>query len=350
MHILFVSGGSVGHLAPAVAVWRAVRSLAPDAQAHVLCAERADEREFLRAEGMDAVPMPLPRRGLLFPLLFLRALLRSFALLKTLRPDVVMSKGGALSVPLCIAARLRGIPIVLHESDAVMGLANRIVSLMATTVCLGFDGASGHRRAVVTGNPIRPMVTQGSKEEGMKLTGLTGDRPVLLVTGGSQGAAVLNAWVQENIHGLLEHCDVVHITGRNKAGAGHRPGYWQREFVTDELPHLYAMASLAVCRAGAGSIFELAATGVPAVLVPIPELANNHQVKNAEVVERSGGCVVTPQAEVQRHLFGVVTSLLADRAKRDEMSARMASVRRPDAALQIAREVLACVARTSADA
>lgn len=344
MEILFVSGGSVGHLAPAVAVWRALRTLAPEAHAHVICAQRTDEREFLRTENLPAIPMPVPKRGVLFPVIFLRSFIRSRTVLSELRPDVVMSKGGALSVPLCLAAKLRGIPVVLHESDAVMGLANRLVARLADTVCLGFDVPSAHAHAVFTGNPVRPTVTQGAREEGLRITGLSGKRPILLVMGGSQGAAVLNEWVKEHLHGLLEHCDVMHITGRGKQGAPVREGYWRREFVTAELPHLYAAASLAVSRAGAGSLSELAANRIPTVLVPIPHLANDHQTKNAEIARRNGACAVTPQADLQRHLFTTVTSLLSDEAKRTEMSAQMALLQRPDAAVQIAKEVLRCVA------
>lgn len=345
--VLFVCGGSVGHCAPAVAVWNELARLRRDLRPLFVCAPRADEEEFLASEGVPFVAVALPRRSPSLPVTFLRALRAAGGILDREHPAAVLGKGGALTLPVCLAARMRGIPVVVHESDAVMGWANRLVAPFATTVCMGMEGEPPRRNAVFTGNPVRAQVRAGRREEGLRITGLSGARPVLLVMGGSQGAAALNAWVSAHLDELLAACDIVHIAGRGKDIPLTRPGYWHRAFVTAELPHLYALSTLAVSRAGAGGIGELAAARVPGILVPIAGLAGDHQVRNARAAQAGGGFVVRPQEEMRRHLFADVTSLLADQPRRERMQEHLAAMDRPAAALQIAEEVSLCVARES---
>lgn len=359
MHVLFVAGGSVGHTAPAVAVWQALKDLQPDATAFFICAPRKDECEFLQKERIVFYPLPIPRIGVALPWNFVRALFGTWNIMKEEKPDAVFSKGGALSVPVCLAAWLRGIPIVLHESDAVMGTANRVIAKIAKKICVGMEAPREEKsplqtssstlnaqrsKLMFTGNPVRPMMREGKKEEGLRITGYSGAKPILCINGGSQGAQVLNEWLIAHIDALLPLCDVIHITGRGKTGAPEKPGYWHREFVVEELPHLYAITTLAVTRAGAGTISELAATGVPAVLVPLPGLAHDHQLLNARLAAASGGCIVTPQEGLSDHLFPAVTSLLADGTACTEMSARMHTLDVPSASRQIAEVIVSCLA------
>ncbi len=341
MRALFVSGGSVGHLAPALAVWKSLQAMAPGAACHFICAQRSDEIDVLTRENIPFSALSLPKHS---PIRFVKNMASAWKRMTAFRPEVVFSKGGSLSVPVCLVAWVRGIPIVLHESDAVMGLANSMVARLATTICVGMPQKSMTKTFVLTGNPVRPLVTEGKKEEGLKLTGLSGTRPILLVIGGSQGAQFLNEWVAAHLATLLTHCDVIHITGRGKAGAPHTNGYWSTPYAHDELKHLYACTDLAVSRAGAGAISELAATAIPTILVPLPGLAHDHQTKNARAACGSGGCEVMQQPEVNDHLILRVVALLENTLKRREMSQRMTSLYRPDAARQIAVLVSACVA------
>lgn len=349
MKILFACGGSIGHVAPAVAVWRALSEKHPGAAAVFVCANREDEKEFLAKEMLRFQTLPVPRLGFPFLWKFPQGFFGSFSILKQEKPDAVLSKGGAMSVPLSLAAWVKGIPVVLHESDAVMGTANRMIARIARHVCLG-TGEPRSAKEVMTGNPVRPLMREGKKEEGRRITGLSGAKPVLMVNGGSQGAKTLNEWVAANIGRLLPVCDIIHITGRGKRGADKRDGYFCAEFVTSELPHLYACSSLALTRAGAGTIGELAATGTPAILVPLPGLAHDHQTKNAVQAAASGGCMVMQQDDLPGHLFPLLTSILADHGKQAEMSARIRTLDRPAAALQIAEVIAACLAPAGADA
>ncbi len=343
---LLAGGGSLGHLAPCVAVARALREQVPDASLHIVCARREEETSFLRREDLPHTALPLPKRTWKFPFAFLKALREAGAMLDSFRPHAVFCKGGAVSVPVALAARRRRIPIVLHESDAVMGRANRLIARWARTVCLGMADPKPEVRipkSVFTGNPIRPELTQGNRGEGMTTTGFTGDKPVLLVLGGSQGAQALNETVAARLDELLLRCNVIHLTGPGKAGATPRAGYWSAPFAHDELPHLYALATLALSRSGAGSIAELAANGIPAILVPLRGVAQDHQEANARAAERSGGCMVIEQDDLPARLVPTVQRLLADTTALEAMGGLMSTLHRPIAAKDIADAVVAVV-------
>lgn len=343
MKILLVGGMSGGHVAPLVAVWRALQSRVPNAAAHFICSEREGDAAFLAGEGVAFTRLPAPRLSLLFPATFLRAFLGARRVIASFRPAVVFGKGGALSVPVCLAARMAKIPIVLHDSDAVAGRANAIVARWAAAVCRGFP-QPGDPLPMFTGNPIRPEVTRGSRERGLALTEFSGHRPVLLVIGGSQGSEALNEAVRLRLDGLLETCDVAHLTGAGKEPAVARAGYWSRGFLHRELPDLYAIADLALSRAGAGAIGELAANGIPMILVPLRGVGHDHQEANARAVERRGGCVVLEQCDLPGMLVPTVVALLREESKLTGLAENAHTFHRPDAADVIAGIVVGAAA------
>jgi UDP-N-acetylglucosamine--N-acetylmuramyl-(pentapeptide) pyrophosphoryl-undecaprenol N-acetylglucosamine transferase len=342
MTILCIGGGSIGHTAPCVAVARALLSLHPTVNVHIACADREEEVLFLTTENLPYTTLHLPRRGFLFPLSFLRSLRQAKKLLHRLHPDVVFCKGGALCIAPAWAAHRMGIPIVLHESDAVMGRANKLISRWSTTVCLGMETKNEklETRNVFTGNPIRPELIRGNREEGLRITGFSGTRPILLVLGGSQGAEALNGFIRNHLPELLKVCDVAHVTGPGKASAGAQPGYWSSAFALHEYPHLFALASLALSRAGAGTISELAANGVPAILIPLEGLAQDHQVRNAEAAVESGGCLLVKQERMETELPPTILRILSEENTRKKMSENIGKLHRPDAAVSIARLIL----------
>ncbi len=344
-HILFVGGGSIGHLAPAVAVWRALRAFAPETQASFVCSERGEDTRFLSVEGLSYTTTDAPRLSFSFPWKFFQAYRHARAILDTLQPRALFSKGGYVSVPLCLAARRRGIPIVLHESDAVSGYANRLVSRWAAHICCGFPDQpitkNQKPKTTHTGNPIREEIMRGSREQGLRITGFTGERPILLVLGGSQGAQALNEAVHEHFDALTELCDIAHLTGRGKRAArADSPRYWSREFVVEELPHLYAIADIALSRAGAGCIAELAANAIPALFVPLRGVAHDHQEQNARRVAEAGGCLLLEQAELEQGLVPSVADLVHNLQKRRQMAQALRQFAREGAARQIA-EIIA---------
>ncbi len=363
MRILYVSGGSAGHLAPLIAVERAMKEAHPKAESLFVCSQIDDDISFLKKEGVHFQPLPLPRHPLRHPIKLLQSIRSARAIIDTYQPDVIFSKGGIVSIPLCFVAHRKKIPIVLHESDAVMGRANRLVARWATRICTGFPVASSFqlsafrknkdaarsqkleaRSFVVTGNPIRPSITNGSKAEGLRITKLSGKRPVLLVIGGSQGAQALNDAIYEYIDALLAHVDIVHVTGKGKGKMLDKSGYWSVEFAHEELPHLYAIATLALSRAGAGTIGELAANGIPSILVPIKGLANDHQVMNAKSTSNSGGCITMEQSTLQTQIVSSIVNLVEDQERLSTMSKKIRDIYHPEAARRIADIVAGCLA------
>ncbi|MFH0851503.1 MAG: UDP-N-acetylglucosamine--N-acetylmuramyl-(pentapeptide) pyrophosphoryl-undecaprenol N-acetylglucosamine transferase [Candidatus Peregrinibacteria bacterium] len=339
--VLFIGGGSIGHIAPSIAIAQALKEIREDLDIHFVVSDRQNEADFVTQNGFAAIPFRAPRLGWNFLWTFWGAVRRAHALLEELQPHVIFDKGGFVGVPLCFAARKRGIPIVLHESDAVSGWANWLVGRWAKTVCLGFKGSLAGPKTLFTGNPIRPIITSGSRQRGIALTGLSRMRPILLVLGGSQGALALNRAVATNLTALLECSDIIHITGEGKTTVlKNPPGYWQCAFAGEEYPHLLAAADLALSRAGAGTIAELAAAGLPAILVPLEGVAHDHQRRNTEVAVRSGGCILLEQGRLSTSLVPTVRHLIEAMDSRHIMSSAMRTLHHPEAARQIA-EVIA---------
>ncbi len=327
--ILFAACGSIGHIAPCIAVWRAVQKIEPTAQSHVVCSTRQEDQTFLQKEDMTFTALGGRRLSVwTLPMMLQRA----WRLLGDVKPDVIFTKGGGVTIPVALAGWIRRIPIVVHESDAVPGRATRFISKFAAVSINGFR----------EGNPLRPGIHDGSREKGLALTGLSGSRPILLVTGGSQGAQIFNETIKRHIDELLRSVDIIHITGEGKGGVEQKmSGYWKSAFVHEDLHHLYAIADLALGRAGSGTIGELAANGIPAILVPLEGLAQNHQVKNAEAAAVSGGCIVLAHRTFGENLVPTIVRLLTEPSLLRTMKEKIRTFSRLDASKKTAQTVLA---------
>lgn len=287
---------------------------------------------------------------------------RCVSILRRTRPDAVVVTGGYVGLPVAIAARLRHLPLVLHEQNAVLGLSNRLASRFADAVALSFPGRGEGlgSRAHVVGNPVRPEIAAlGRAEAGAAARadaighfGLETGRRTLLLTGGSQGARRINDAALGS-GGLYDRwrsdgrVQVLQLTGtRNAEGVEaalaslRRPGdriVWHALPYTPRMDLAYALADLAVSRAGASTIAELQAAAVPAVLVPYPFAAGDHQSRNAEVVERAGAAMAIADADLDApRLAEVAERLLFDDEGRGRMSAAMRGLARPEAAASLA--------------
>lgn len=350
--ILFAGGGSIGHIAPSIAVAHAIREQNPACAIHFLCGNKKMEMDFIVAQGF-ASQQVTPSPSYLHPAL--GGCIAFFNAKKMLghNPDVIFSKGGALSTPVCIMAKLLGIPVILHESDAVMGRANALAMTLglADTICTGFPSVSHHPHTIVTGNPVRRGIANGSREKGLALTGrLTGEKPILLILGGSQGAQCFNDVVATHLDSLLTFCDVIHITGKNKRHAADHPGYWHAEFVKNELPDLYATADFALSRAGAGAIGELAANGLPTILVPLRGVGHDHQYHNARALERENACMHIPQEKLAESLVSTLKELIRSPSLRHALAQNIRRFANPNASGHIAKILLQCIEECEGDA
>jgi UDP-N-acetylglucosamine--N-acetylmuramyl-(pentapeptide) pyrophosphoryl-undecaprenol N-acetylglucosamine transferase len=300
---------------------------------------------------LDTFPVSgLPRRPGLAQFRALAAAVRSpfaaLGILRRRRPDVVLGAGGYVGGPMVLAARLRGIPAALTEADAHVGLANRLASPFAKRVFLAYPvkGRNGPKYRVV-GRPIPAAHLGGARGRARQDFGLPADGPVVIVLGGLVGARTLNelavaAWGD---HGPA----VLHLAG-GRDFAGLRPRVSRPDYVlleqTDRFGDALAAADVAVSRAG-GTVWELAAAGLPAVLVPYPHATSDHQTLNARWFERGGGAVVVPDGEAPNRVPPLVAELLADPKRLASMAEAMRVVARPEAADEIAEELIALAAR-----
>ncbi|MBI4129462.1 UDP-N-acetylglucosamine--N-acetylmuramyl-(pentapeptide) pyrophosphoryl-undecaprenol N-acetylglucosamine transferase [Candidatus Peregrinibacteria bacterium] len=351
--LLACGSGSIGHLAPLVAICRALLTLAPSTEILISCGMRPEEGEYLRREHMPFATLPQPRRSWSFPQTFLRSYRAACHLLASFQPDLILSRGGAISVPLCLAATRKHLPVVLHESDSVMGLATRCTAWWARTITTGFPLENYplvfRSRITATGNPVRPEIMRGSREEGLRITRFSGKKPILLALGGSQGAQAINEAVVHLLPELTKLCDIIHITGPGKRISTPYPlppisSYWSAEYVHSELPHLYASATLALSRAGAGVLSELAANGVPSIIVPLRGLAQDHQWHNARFFAQYNACILLEQEEIDRRLVAEIQSMIHHPNICTELGESFLSLHRPDAARHIAEIVLKNIA------
>ena len=238
--------------------------------------------------------------------------------LKEYRPDVIFSKGGYVAVPVVRAAHTLHSPCVIHESDVTPGLANKLCFSSADKVCCNFPETLEKLpadKAVLTGTPIREDLFTGSREEGLKLCGFTDDKPVLMVTGGSQGAASVNSAVRENLDALLKDFQIVHLCGKDKMDNLRLtiPGYKQFEFVSDEMKHIFAMADVVISRAGAGAISELLALKKPNILVPLAHDSRGDQILNADSYRAQGYSMVVTDEELPETIVDAVQRLYSER-------------------------------------
>jgi len=229
----------------------------------------------------------------------------ALAIVRSVKPTVVFSKGGYVTVPVILAARFCGIPVVIHESDITPGLANKIVMPFVSAVCTSFpETAAGSKKAIYTGAIIRSEIMKGDRARGLKLCGFTGSKPTLLVTGGSLGALRINACLRKAVPNLAVRYDIVHLCGRGKVEDIHQPGYRQFEYLSEDMPHVFALSDVVVSRAGANTIFELLALKKPHVLIPLDKNASRgDQILNAESFASHGFSVVLREKDMTPETF-----------------------------------------------
>ena len=228
---------------------------------------------------------------------------QSAHLMRSLKPDVCFSKGGFVSVPVVVGAWLNRVPTLCHESDLTPGLANKICSKFARKIATTFPECAETlgKKAVFTGTPLRPELFCGSREKGLAMAGFTPDKPVLLMMGGSLGAQSVNQALREALPRLLPRMQVFHLCGKGNIDESLRntEGYFQTEFLSEELPDALAAADLILSRAGANALCEFQALGRPMLLIPYPKGASRgDQILNAASFEKRGLARVLPQEQL----------------------------------------------------
>jgi UDP-N-acetylglucosamine--N-acetylmuramyl-(pentapeptide) pyrophosphoryl-undecaprenol N-acetylglucosamine transferase len=360
LRVLFCGGGSVGHLAPSVAVWEEIQKKEPNAKELFVCSYKKEDRAFLAGKNIEKISIAAPKLTgeielILFPILFPLACLHALLILIWFRPNVIFAKGGYVSVPIALVGWILRRPIVLHESDSIMGRANRFLLRFSKRLCIGAPQkeitdeeimTSTKIEVTATGNPIRKELLTGSDDGGRRVTGFSGKKPIILIWGGSQGAQTLNEAVWGSLEQLLDLGDVIHLTGRGKQEKRiTHARYFQRDVLYKELPNVLAFADVIVSRAGAGSIAELSALGKATILVPLPVKVQKHQQENAHFLEIANAVVVLDQDSLQETLTPAIREILRSDTNRGELGSRLHTFAVPDAAERIAN-ILLDTART----
>ena len=244
-------------------------------------------------------------------------------ILKNIKPDVVFSKGGFVSVPVVRAARSLHIPCIIHESDMTPGLANKLCFSSASKICCNFPETLSKLpkgKAVLSGTPIRDEIFTGDREKGLALCGFTPDLPVIMIMGGSQGALAVNEAVRAHLDELLQDFQIIHLCGAGKLDESlqDRKGYKQFEYVKEDLRHLFAATDLIISRSGANAICEILALKIPNILVPRAVGSRGDQVLNAESFVSQGFSVLVPTDELNARIVDTVHQVYKDRAKYKE--------------------------------
>jgi UDP-N-acetylglucosamine--N-acetylmuramyl-(pentapeptide) pyrophosphoryl-undecaprenol N-acetylglucosamine transferase len=361
MRLALSGGGTGGHVYPALSIAHALERELPDGeQLDILYVGSRDgaeaqlvERAGFPFRAVTAAPMRgrLPWEMAANAARIAVGVRQARAVLRDFDPQVVLSTGGYVSFPVALAARSRGVPLAVYLPDLHPGWAVRAIARLAEKVAV--TAVESLRRlpsgkSVVTGYPVRDDFWHATRSAGRERLGLDPEEKVLFVTGASQGAHSINKAIASELPGLLELCEVVHLSGqadepwlaeiRDNLPDDLRPRYHLYGYLHDDMPMAMAAADLALCRSGASTLGELPAVGLPAVLVPYP-YAGGHQRLNARFLERHGAAVVLDDSELSR-LLPLVGGLLHDDARLQEMKDASRRLGRPNAASRIARILL----------
>ncbi len=304
--IVFTGGGTAGHVTPNIALIPKLKSLGYDI--HYIGSYEGIERKLIEDYRIPYYGISTGKLRRYFdlknfsdPFRVIKGFMEAKQVLKTLKPDIVFSKGGFVSVPVVRAASSLKIPCIIHESDMTPGLANSLCIPVAQKICCNFPETLQklpEEKAVLTGSPIRAELTKGNKEKGLSMCGFHSGKPVIMVIGGSLGAAGINTLVREALPKLLDDFQIVHICGKEKIDnlLLSTDGYKQFEYVKEDLKDLFAMADIVISRAGANAICELLALRKPSLLIPLPARASRgDQILNAKSFEAQGFAMVADE-------------------------------------------------------
>ena len=301
--IVLTGGGTAGRVTPNIALLPKLKELGYDV--HYIGSYNGIEKTLIEACDVPYYGISSGKLRRYFdlknfsdPFKVLKGFSEAAKLLKTLKPDVVFSKGGFVSVPVVLAAKQQRIPVVIHESDMTPGLANKISIPAASKVCCNFPETMEHLpkgKAVLSGSPIREELLTGSREKALAFTGLTGTKPVLLIIGGSLGSVIVNEAVRSILPKLLKKFEIIHLCGKGKLDQTLTAmnGYVQYEYISEELKDLFALSDIVISRAGANSICEFLALRKPALLIPLSAAASRgDQILNANSFQKQGYAAV----------------------------------------------------------
>ena len=323
--IILTGGGTAGHVTPNIALLPRLKELGYDIQ--YIGSYTGIEKELIEPFGIPYHGISSGKLRRYFsvqnftdPFRVLKGFREAHKLIRQLKPDVIFSKGGFVSVPVVLAGKRCKVPVIIHESDMTPSLANKIAIPSAAKVCCNFPEtlkSLPEGKAVLTGSPIRQELLSGNKIAAMDMCHFTSDKPVILVIGGSLGAVAVNNAVREALPELLKDFQIIHLCGKGKMDESLKDveGYCQFEYIKNELRNLFALADIVISRAGANAICELLALHKPNLLIPLSANASRgDQILNARSFERQGFSLVLEEEQLTKEtLLNAVKTLYENR-------------------------------------
>lgn len=324
-HIVLTGGGTAGHVTPNMALIPKLQELGYTIS--YIGSYEGIEKKLIEEIGIPYYGISSGKLRRYFdlknfsdPFKVLKGYAQARKLLKELKPDVIFSKGGFVTVPVVVAAKNLKIPAIIHESDMTPGLANKLCIPSATKICCNFPETADllpKEKAVLTGTPIRQELLNGDRNEALKFCGFADDKPVIMVIGGSLGAASVNENIRKILPELLKEFHVIHLCGKDKMDESLQniEGYIQFEYIKKELADLFALADIVVSRAGANAICEISSLHKPNLLIPLSAKASRgDQILNARSFERQGYSMVLEEEEItEKTLLNSIRELYANR-------------------------------------
>ncbi len=364
MKVIISGGGTGGHIYPAIAIANELKRLDPATDILFVGAEGKMEMEKVpragyRIEGLPVVGIrrELTLANLAFPLKLGRSLLRARQLVRDFKPDVAVGVGGYASGPTLLAAALANVPILIQEQNSFAGLTNKVLAHWAKRICVAYPGMDAFfpdSKIRLTGNPVRSDIQRADEQvdNGRMQFGLLPDVPTLLIIGGSQGARTLNESIEAGLPQLKQAgIQVIWQTGsafieraRKAVEQAGATLVQPHEFIYD-MDKVYAVADAVVSRAGALSVSELCIVGRPAILVPLPTAAEDHQTHNAMALVNRGAALLINDRDARQTLVSEALRLLSDLQQRETLSSQIRQLAFPTAAVDIAQEVIQLTSR-----
>ena len=325
--IILTGGGTAGHVTPNLALIPYLKKEGWDIK--YIGSKNGIERELIEKEGIPYFAISTGKLRRYASMENVKDIFRvvegiheAKQLIKKLKPDVVFSKGGFVAVPVVLAAKAYKVPVICHESDITPGLANKIAMPFAKKVCTTFPETVKYikkDKGINTGTPIRDMLFSGNKAEGLDICGFTDEKAVVMMMGGSLGSVKINNVLRKDLDSLLEKYQIVHICGKGnfELSLMGKKGYTQFEYVSEELPHIFAAADIIISRAGSNSISEFLALKKPSLLIPLSAKASRgDQILNAKSFEKQGFSMVLQEEDMnEKSLLDAVNKLYYEREK-----------------------------------
>lgn len=357
--IIISGGGTGGHIFPAIAIANALKRIDPATEILFVGANGRMEMEKVPAAGYKIIGLDIQgiQRGsilknLLLPFKLVGSVLKALQIVKEFKPDVAVGVGGYASGPLLYAASVRGVPTLIQEQNSYAGVTNKRLGKRAAKICVAFDGMEQFFPAdkiIKTGNPIRKESVNmaGKREEAAQVFNLSPDKPTILVTGGSLGARTLNQSLMAGLQQIIDaDVQLVWQTGKfyyknitEQLGTNPHPNICVLEFL-NRMDLAYAMADVIISRAGAGTIAELCVVKKPVILVPSPNVAEDHQTKNAMALVNEKAALFVADRDAEAQLVPQALELLNNKAQQEEISRNIGRLALPDADEVIAQQVL----------